>query len=237
MSIEQATYLEWLNSQYQTEFGLPGPNARSCQSCHMPEIERPVATGGPLRKGRQHLWRGGHDPDMVKRAVDIKVVADPAEPKPGDKVRVTLTLINAGAGHKLPTGDPDRHFTVEFAVEDQNRKVLESRQETMGRWILWQPAIIELHDNRLLPLASRDYTFEYQLPKDVTGLTLITKVRYHIQTEQQHQMLIDKYGLTAPDPYFFTVYERTVPLTSNLADHFKQSVPDSRMACAAPNHS
>jgi hypothetical protein len=71
----------------------------------------------------------------------------------------------------------------------------------------------------------------------VTGLTLITKVRYHIQTEQQHQMLIDKYGLTAPDPYFFTVYERTVPLTGNLADHFKQSVPDSRMACAAPNHS
>jgi mono/diheme cytochrome c family protein len=36
MSIEQATYLEWLNSQYQTEFGLPGPNARSCQGCHMP---------------------------------------------------------------------------------------------------------------------------------------------------------------------------------------------------------
>ncbi len=36
MSIEQATYLEWLNSQYQTEFGLPSPNARSCQSCHMP---------------------------------------------------------------------------------------------------------------------------------------------------------------------------------------------------------
>jgi hypothetical protein len=208
-----------------------------CQTCHMPEIERPVATGGPIRKGRQHLWRGGHDPAMVKQAVDIKVVAEPAEPKPGDRVHVTLTLINAGAGHKLPTGDPDRHFTVEFAVEDQGRKVLESRQETMGRWILWQPVIIELHDNRLMPLASRDYTFEYQLPKDVTGLTLITKVRYHIQTERQHQMLIDKYGLTAPDPYFFTVYESAVPLTGNLADHFKQTTPDSRIACAAPNHS
>ena len=35
-SLEQVTYLEWLNSQYQTEFGLPGPNARTCQSCHMP---------------------------------------------------------------------------------------------------------------------------------------------------------------------------------------------------------
>jgi len=225
------TYPEYEGGYWMKERGF------ICQSCHMPEIERPVATGGPIRRGRQHLWRGGHDPDMVKQAVDIKVVAEPAEPKPGDKVHVTLTLINAGAGHKLPTGDPDRHFTVEFAVEDQDRKVLESRQETMGRWILWQPAIIELHDNRLMPLASRDYTFEYQLPKNVTGLTLITKVRYHIQTERQHQMLIDKYGLTAPDPYFFTVYERAVPLTGNLADHFKQTVPDSRMACAAPNHS
>jgi mono/diheme cytochrome c family protein len=36
MSIEQATYLEWLNSQYQTEFGLPSPNAKTCQGCHMP---------------------------------------------------------------------------------------------------------------------------------------------------------------------------------------------------------
>ena len=225
------TYPEYEGGYWMKERGF------ICQSCHMPEIERPVATGGPLRKGRQHLWRGGHDPDMVKQAVDIKVVAEPAEPKPGDKVHVTLTLINAGAGHKLPTGDPDRHFTVEFAVEDQDRKVLESRQETMGRWILWQPAIIELHDNRLMPLASRDYTFEYQLPKNVTGLTLITKVRYHIQTERQHQMLIDKYGLTAPDPYFFTVYERAVPLTGNFAEHFKQAAPDARMACAAPNHS
>ena len=225
------TYPEYEGGYWMKERGF------ICQSCHMPEIERPVATGGPLRKGRQHLWRGGHDPDMVKQAVDIKVVAEPAEPKPGDKVHVTLTLINAGAGHKLPTGDPDRHFTVEFAVEDQDRKVLESRQETMGRWILWQPAIIELHDNRLMPLASRDYTFEYQLPKNVTGLTLITKVRYHIQTERQHQMLIDKYGLTAPDPYFFTVYERAVPLTGNLAEHFKQTALDTRMACAAPDHS
>lgn len=35
-SIEQATYLEWLNSQYQNEFGKPGPNAQTCQDCHMP---------------------------------------------------------------------------------------------------------------------------------------------------------------------------------------------------------
>ena len=35
-SIEQATYLEWLNSAYQNEFGKPGPDAQTCQDCHMP---------------------------------------------------------------------------------------------------------------------------------------------------------------------------------------------------------
>lgn len=35
-AIEQATYLEWLNSAYQNEFGKPGPHAKTCQDCHMP---------------------------------------------------------------------------------------------------------------------------------------------------------------------------------------------------------
>lgn len=34
-SLEQVTYPEWLNSEFQTEFS-PGPNAKSCQGCHMP---------------------------------------------------------------------------------------------------------------------------------------------------------------------------------------------------------
>ena len=222
------TYPEYEDGYWKKERGF------ICQSCHMPEIERPVAIGGPIRHGRQHLWRGGHDPAMVKRAIDVKIVADPAEPKPGDKVRITLTLVNAGAGHKLPTGDPDRHFTVEFAVEDQNGKVLERQSDTMGRWILWQPAIIELHDNRLMPLASRNYTFDYQVPKESAGLTLIAKVRYHIQTDGQHQMLIDKYGLTAKDPYNFIVYERAAAITGNLANAFNQSPLRTDLSCVAP---
>ncbi len=34
-NVEQATYVEWLNSRYQTEYG-PSQSARSCQDCHMP---------------------------------------------------------------------------------------------------------------------------------------------------------------------------------------------------------
>ncbi|MEM9411664.1 MAG: cytochrome P460 family protein, partial [Planctomycetota bacterium] len=33
--VEQATYLEWLNSDYENEFDRDNPNAKSCQDCHM----------------------------------------------------------------------------------------------------------------------------------------------------------------------------------------------------------
>jgi hypothetical protein len=221
------TYAEYEGKFFMKERGF------ICQSCHMPEIQRPVATDGPIRQGRQHLWRGGHDPEMIKRAVAIQVVANPSEPKPGEKVEMTLTLINAGAGHKLPTGDPDRHFTVEFMVEDRNQQTLERQKDTMGRWIMWQPAIVELYDNRLMPLASRDYTFTYRLPEDVDGLRLTARVRYHIQSERQHEMLVKKYGLTANDPYWFTIYEREVPLTGNLTTSLSDG-PDPRLGCVAP---
>jgi hypothetical protein len=33
--IEQATYLEWLNSEYENEFDPNNPKAKTCQDCHM----------------------------------------------------------------------------------------------------------------------------------------------------------------------------------------------------------
>ena len=33
--VEQATYLEWLNSEYENEVNTQNPKARSCQDCHM----------------------------------------------------------------------------------------------------------------------------------------------------------------------------------------------------------
>lgn len=204
------TYAEYEGKFFMRERGF------ICQSCHMPEIDRPVATDGPIRRGRRHLWRGGHDPDMIKQAVAVQIKADPSHPKPGDHVTFTLTLINAGAGHKIPTGDPDRHFTIEFLVEDRAKQVIHQDTSTMGRWIMWQPAIVELYDNRLLPLASREYRFSYRLPAESEGLALKVRVQYHILTDGQHEMLRTKYGLTANEPYRFEIYAREFPLTGDL---------------------
>ena len=220
------TYAEYEGKYFMQERGF------ICQNCHMPEVERPVARGGPIRQGRRHLWRGGHDPEMIKRAVAIQVHADPPAPRPGERVTFTATVINAGAGHKVPTGDPDRHVTVEFLVQDKDGRVLSSQADTIGRWILWQPVVVEVYDNRPLPLASRQYTFSYRMPAQSAGLTLKTLVRYHILTDGQHEMLQAKYGLTADDPYRFTIYERTFPLSRELKAALDLAAYDPKLACS-----
>jgi hypothetical protein len=106
---------------------------------------------------------------------------------------------------------------VEFSVEDQQGQVLDYQTSTMGRWIMWQPAIVELYDNRLLPLASREYQFTYQFPAQAEGLKVKTRVQYHILTDKQHEMLQTRYGLTGNDPYRFVLYEREFPLSGDLA--------------------
>ena len=205
------TFPEYEGSYFTRERGL------ICQSCHMPEVERPMADGGPIRKGRRHFWRGGHDPEQIKSAVAVQLAVDPPQLRPGIPATFSLTVINAGAGHKLPTGDPDRYFTVEFSVVDATGRVLREQSSSMGRWILWQPVILELHDNRLPPLASRDYRFSLDLPDSLEGLQLQARVRYHILTDKAYGTLKTKYGLQGEHPYAFTIYERSVALSGPFA--------------------
>lgn len=223
------TFPEYEGTYFTKERGM------ICQSCHMPEVERPMADGGPIRKGRKHLWRGGHDPEQIKSALAVQLAADPPELKPGTPATFTLTLINAGAGHKLPTGDPDRYFTVEFRVLDRSGRVVKEQTDSMGRWILWQPVIVDLYDNRLPPLASRDYRFSYRVPESDQGLKLQVRVRYHILTDKAYETLKTGYGLQGDHPYNFTIYERNLPLggalTADVIPLGKRHVGEGAAAC------
>ena len=187
-----------------------------CQDCHMPGIERSLVSGGPLRQGRRHLWRGGHFPEMLRRAASVRLKADRPVLQPGQDVMFTLTLTNAGAGHKIPTGDPDRYFTVSFEVVDAAGTVIKRQESTMRRWIVWWPVIVEVYENRLMPLTSRDYVFRYWLPEKLDGLKLRASVKYHIMTESQYRRLQTKYGLSVEVPHVFTIFEQEFPLDKPL---------------------
>ena len=190
-----------------------GPYYKSgmiCQDCHMPAVDRPLVPGGPVRSTRKHLWKGGHFPEMIKQAVTVQVTAGQTSYQAGEWAEFNLNLLNSGAGHKLPTGDPDRYFTITFEVVDGSGKVLKRQQDVMGRWIIWWPLIIEVYENRLTPLTSRDYTFRYRLPDNPEDLRLRAVVRYHIMKDKQYKMLQSDYGLSIEVPYVFTIFEQEV---------------------------
>ena len=77
--LQENTYQQWLNSP-------AAKKGEQCQNCHMPD--------------RRHLWRGIHDPEMVRRAMTLNLELTPTED--GNRV-LQATLANVGAGHHLPT--------------------------------------------------------------------------------------------------------------------------------------
>jgi len=77
-----------------TPFAEPGPGFRNCVDCHMPFRE-----GDPTR-GRSHVMHGGHDPELVRAAVELRVERE------GAVWRVEVE--NVAAGHNFPTDERSR---------------------------------------------------------------------------------------------------------------------------------
>ncbi|MBI5135915.1 MAG: hypothetical protein HZA24_01120 [Nitrospirae bacterium] len=203
-----------------------GPYARqgfTCQTCHMPPVTRPAAHGGPERDTRRHLWRGGHFPDMLNQALEVKLSGPDGGFQAGDDATFGLRLTNGGAGHKIPTGDPDRHFTITFE-EMQDGKVVESKRHTIGRWLIWKPVIIELYENRIPPTEFRDYRYTAQTGP---GRQLRVTVTYHIVTERAKGRLIRKYDLPPDTVDHFTLFEQTVDLGAPDAAANAAARPDT----------
>jgi hypothetical protein len=76
------TYAEWKASRFARE-GV------QCQDCHMPD--------------RRHLWRGIHDPDMVRSGLTIAVTPASGGARRDRMVTGTLRVQSTRVGHAFPT--------------------------------------------------------------------------------------------------------------------------------------
>lgn len=133
------TLVEWQSSPAARE-------SKSCQSCHMPD--------------RKHLWRGIHDPDMVRSGLTPEFVATP------DKARFRLT--STGVGHAFPTYVTPKVIMKAVALDAMNEPVVGSETSYLirrhvefvgGEWV-------ELSDTRLLP--GQSATLEVAWPESGT---------------------------------------------------------------------
>ncbi len=166
-----------------------------CVQCHMPAVKRALVKGGKIRQSRHHYWRGGHDPDMVKKALSVKF----AEQKLTNdgKRRFALTLANTGAAHYLPTGTPDRYLTVQLRVFDQQGHVLNEKTKSLIRSVLWRPFIIDLNDTRLARWQPRTYTIDIIDKKKAVSVE--ASIRYHLMNEKRRKRI--KYKNKTPIAY------------------------------------
>ena len=172
----------------------------------MPAVDRPISKDGPIRPTRRHLWRGGHDPQMVRQALQGHFEQQPDN---GAKARYTLTLTNVGAAHYLPTGTPDRHLSVTLRLLDAQGQVLDSEQHLIKRKLLWRPFIIELRDTRLPRWEARKFDYSYSRQRYPLAATVEVEVRYHLLTEKQRL----KIGYQNTTPIDYPVYQARLPVT------------------------
>jgi HEAT repeat protein len=128
---------------YQWELAPNGKEAgRTCITCHMKEVVRPVAVGGPVRKVRSHVFPGARDRAHVARAYEYDARIDGNE--------VVVTVSNVGAGHNFPTELKQR--AVESLVVVRDAKGLEvARSRMVFRDPYKRPYGLHLQVNTQIP--------------------------------------------------------------------------------------
>lgn len=173
-----------------------------CVQCHMPLVTRPLVEGGKMRPVRRHLWRGGHDPEMVKDGLEIRF--EEVAFASLDRRTFAVTLTNVGAAHYLPTGTPDRHLTVNLRLLDSQGKVLKQQKHTIKRTVMWRPFIVDLWDTRLLRWQPRTYELSFSANDKQRPEAVETVVRYHLLDERRRKRI----GYENKQPIAYEVFRR-----------------------------
>ncbi len=177
-----------------------------CVECHMPLLRRPLVAGGVIRDTRQHLWRGGHDPEMVKKALTVVFTE---KQTPGENRQFRLTLTNTGAAHYVPTGTPDRHLTVRLRLLDKQGEVLAEQNHSIKRTVMWRPFIVDLWDTRLPRWQPRHY--DMQLPANSTAVKIEAVIRYHLLDEKRRRRI----AYQNKTPINYEIFRKQIVLQAN----------------------
>ena len=192
------TFAEWEASRYADE-GV------SCQSCHMPD--------------RQHLWRGIHDPAMVRSGVTIEWLEGT-----GAGSDIGLRIINTGTGHRFPTyATPEILVRIELLGEDLQPIDGAMTEHSIARRIAYQGgAWVELSDTRLAPdsaaLISLPYVegarharAEIFVQPDAFYLGVFEALTAGMLSDTSSSLLGEARRRAEASP--FQVFSETVPLT------------------------
>ncbi len=178
---------------------------QSCQSCHMPKVERPLVPGGPVREVRQHLFLGSGIPKnsiepgeedyyaQLKPAIDVDLQL-PERAASGTLVRGTLSLHNARADHYVPSGDPERYLLARVQVRDAQGALLTQSTARMGQRWVWWPKAERLADNRIAPDERRELPLSFAMPLGAATVSVLVE-HYRMSPENAEYHALEGYPI------------------------------------------
>lgn len=181
---------------------------KNCISCHFPDTERSLVEGFPKRKSHFHFVSGSGIPkfDTVKTTILNGLAFYPQVFKnrisESDSLRFSLKVKNEFAGHRVPSGDPERFILINFEVFDDKNTLISSKKYRIGEEWQWYPEAKKLSDNNMNPGEERIYNFNSKLKKGHYKLKI--KATKHRLNEESAKY--NKLGKNYP--LFIQIYEK-----------------------------
>jgi hypothetical protein len=173
---------------------------------------------------RRHLWRGIHDPDMVKRGVTVELRMSQPRYAVGERLKATLTLTNSGVGHYFPSYVTPKVILRMELLDASGRPMAESaQQQAVGREVTLDLSE-EIYDTRIPPKGTHTMTYIRSIDRPGVKLKAVVEVypdefyrRFYEATlagslpMKQKQLLRQALAEAKKSPY--KIFEKEVPLS------------------------
>ena len=191
---------EWKKGPY---FGK-----KNCKTCHMEPINREIVSGYGERLSHYHFFPGSGIPkaDTLETKILNGLVIYPSALKERysvkDSISFDLKLKNELAGHRVPTGDPERFILISFVLKNEKGEIISEKTDRIGEKWEWHPEAKKLSDNNLFPNEERIFHFSFS-PSEKGNYTLLIKVTKH-RLSKEHA---DFNKLNKSYPLFITIFE------------------------------
>lgn len=196
------TFAEWRASPQAAE-------GRSCQSCHMPD--------------RAHLWRGIHDPEMVRSAVATELVAiDLAS----EILQAALVLESREVGHAFPTYVTPRVYLAVWQEGNGGVSIAGTNVDAViGREVDFGNGI-EVFDTRVMP--GESVKLDYVQARRPGAVALVGRVT--VDPDYHYRGVFDYLLATLTDPEArarIQEAQRRASASSYALAEFRLALPES----------
>lgn len=183
----------------------------TCITCHMPEVSREIVSGFGERKSRQHYFMGSGIPKHIDletkmlNGLTYNYIELAKAINVNSELHFNFTVKNSNAGHRVPTGDPERFILIEFTLIDEQNHVVANQTERIGEHWEWYPEAKKMSDNNLNPLEERAYLFNPVLTKKGKYNLKISVTKHRMDKKTaEYNKLGEEY------PLFISIFEKQI---------------------------